>query len=84
MLKLTENQIRSLIRQVLIEKIDADKIRKQGGGMRNHPGQDLDPGDQLGSGGEWWEEDRGIADFGDAPDSLDELDELEEMEDEEE
>lgn len=84
MLKLTENQIRSLIRQILIEKIDSEKINKAGGGMRNHPGQNLDPGDQLGSGGDWWEEDRGIADFGDEPDALDELDELEEMEDEEE
>ena len=84
MLKLTENQIRSLIRQVLIEKMDAEKIRKQGCGMRNHPGQDLDPGDQLGTGGDWWEEDKGMASYGDEPDSLDELDELEEMEDEEE
>ena len=81
MLKLTENQIRSLIRQVLLEKIDAEKINKAGGGMRNHPGQNLDPGDQLGTGGGWWEEDKGIADYGDEHDSLDEM---EEMEDEEE
>tara|TARA_Y100001936_G_C15759810_1_gene500603 strand:- start:410 stop:646 length:237 start_codon:yes stop_codon:yes gene_type:complete len=78
MLRLTENQIRQLIRQVLKEVTDPEKIDRLGGGMKNHPGQNLAPGEQLGTGGDWWEEDMGIADYGDEPDSLDEMEEEEE------
>ena len=78
MLKLTENQIRELIRQVLREVTDPDKIDRLGGRMKNHPGQNLEPGEQLGTGGDWWEEDRGIAGYGDEPASLDEMEEEEE------
>jgi len=89
MLKLTENQIRLLIRNILMEKIDPDKYNKQGGGMSNHPGSSLAPGETLGTNpsGDWRQADTGEGDFGDElgegddaddEDSLDEVDEDEE------
>ena len=80
MLKLTENQIRLLIRSILMEKIDPDKYNKQGGGMSNHPGQSLAPGETLGTNpsGDWRQADTGQADFADGEDMLDEIDEDEE------
>tara|TARA_B100000941_G_C28378258_1_gene485900 strand:- start:482 stop:724 length:243 start_codon:yes stop_codon:yes gene_type:complete len=79
MIKLTENQLRALIRQVLSEAIDPDKIDKQGGGMSNHPGQTLGPGETVGENpaGDWTHYDLGKDDFGDH-DALDEMDEEEE------
>ena len=81
MLKLTENQIRQLIRQILIEKIDPEKIRKQGGGFAQQQGHDMGPGETLGTNpaGDWTHYDTGKSDFGDA-DSLDEDDAGEEEE----
>ncbi len=83
MLKLTENQIRQLIRQILMEKIDPDKYDRQGGRMANHPGASLDPGSTVGDNpaGDWRKYDLGQADTGDEHDVLDEV---EEPEDEEE
>ena len=73
MLKLTENQIRLLIRHMLLEKIDTEKIRRQGSS---------EPGQTKGTNpaGDWRHDDLGIDDFGDH----DVLDEMEESEEEEE
>ena len=73
MLRLTENQLRHLIRQILAEKIDAEKIRRQGS---------PEPGQTLGSNPaeDWTHYDTGASDTGSDDDSLDEDDAGEEDE----
>lgn len=73
MLRLTENQIRQLIKHILLEEIDTEKIRRQGS---SEPGQTKGENPA----GDWRHADLGIADTGDEHDVLDELEEMEEEE----
>ena len=71
MLRLTENQIRLLIRHMLLKKIDPEKIRRQGS---------AEPGQTKGTNpaGDWRHHDMGIEDFAAGEDHLDEAEEEEE------
>ncbi len=73
MLKLTENQLRQLIKHILLEEIDTEKIRRQGSS---------EPGQTLGTNpaGDWTHYDTGHSDTGEDDDALDELEEVEEEE----
>ena len=77
MLKLTENQIRQLIRQILAEKIDPEKIRRQGGDFAGKQGAGMAPGETLGTNPaeDWTQYDTGAGDFAGGLDEDDEGDE---------